>query len=295
MSAAGLTVLVHDGPIAHAYLSMLTAHGIVPQRIIYLAYNRHQATGKKVLPWMPAPIRRAFMLPIHSSSLNYWPRTLRSTYRVVVEKIQEQVASTFDIPLQVVKDADGAVDYNRVGNRFELLMVDGLEDPNLFAAVAGLEENLVLFTGGGFVPTKLLLESGCRFLHIHPGFLPRVRGADCLLWSVLMTGQPGASAFYMAPGLDEGDIVLARELPKISIPLRSSDRPDDRTLYRLTYSFIDPWVRAAVLAKVIEAGTLDASADGVPQDPSGGVTHHFMHNALRSIALSKLFPDTEVD
>ena len=52
---------------------------------------------------------------------------------------------------------------------------------------------------------------GIRLIHVHTGFLPQVRGADVLLWSLLVRGRPGVSAFFMTPGLDDGDVLAARE------------------------------------------------------------------------------------
>ncbi len=288
-----LTVLVHDGPVARAYLGVLSAHGIIPDRIIYLAYKTHQASGKKLLPWLPQPFLRGALLAIHAGSLNHWPRVLLLHHPDIVKKIQASVASSLGLPLDLVEGAYGKLNFKRLGKQFEILVVNDLADPKLTATLADHGNGLVLFTGGGIVPKNLLSESGNRFLHIHPGFLPRLRGADCLLWSILIKGNPAATAFHMVPNLDEGDIVLPVELEKISVPLASTDRPDDQTLYRLAYSFIDPWIRAAVLDGLIKKGLLKSSALGTPQDTSKGITHHFMHEKIRALALSALFPEVE--
>src|SRR5690606_29952514 len=112
------------------------------------------------------------------------------------------------------------------------------------------EKNPVLFTGGGIVPASLLEIPELPFIHIHPGFLPEIRGADCVLWSTLLTGHPSATCFFMSPGIDTGDIVKPCWLPEVIFDVDMKDY-DLKTLYRAIYSFFDPWVRAYVLRETL--------------------------------------------
>jgi hypothetical protein len=149
----------------------------------------------------------------------------------------------------------------------------------------------VLFTGGGILPAGVIDLPGLRFLHVHPGHLPFVRGADGLLWSILVRGRPATSCFYLAAGLDTGDVVAVRDYPPLSFDLGSRRRPDDQTLYRAVFSFIDPLLRADMLVNgVLNAGVDLPHLETTPQDPSRGVTYHFLHPRLRERALARLFP-----
>ncbi len=127
--------------------------------------------------------------------------------------------------------------------------------------------------------------------------LPRTRGADGLLWSLLLDGAPGVSLFRMVSGIDRGDLISTRRFNPLKIPIPAEERPDDATLYRLTYAFIDPWVRAALLSDMLASGEDPTTAIAIPQSPKDGLTHHFMHEKLRAVAFQKLFPasghDTE--
>ena len=81
-----------------------------------------------------------------------------------------------------------------------------------------------------------------KFLHIHPGFLPNIRGADCALWSSLLTGHTSATCFYMSPGIDTGDIIRPCWLPSLSFAVDTRDI-DLQSMYRILYGFLDPRIR----------------------------------------------------
>src|SRR5690606_26832271 len=121
---------------------------------------------------------------------------------------------------------------------------------------------------------------------IHPGFLPDIRGADGLLWSVLLAGRPAAAAFHLAPGIDTGNILLSRWLPKL--PPVMCGLTDAKMRYRAAYAFIDPWVRAFALASLLRDHPSLESAPATPQAKEAGVTYHFMHPALKARALQAL-------
>ena len=65
---------------------------------------------------------------------------------------------------------------------------------------------------------------------------------------------------------------------------------DINVLYRLIYSYIDPWIRAFVLSKVIyEMSGYITEMPSVQQDSNVGLTFHFMHDEFRELACSKIF------
>src|SRR6185436_8740250 len=100
-------------------------------------------------------------------------------------------------------------------------------DPSVVDALRDAGAGTVLFTGGGIVPPAVFEIPGVHIVHVHTGFLPHVRGADVLLWSLLTRGRPGVSAFLMTPGLDDGDVLAAKELPPLSVALPPGAQYDD--------------------------------------------------------------------
>ncbi|MDR0393388.1 MAG: hypothetical protein LBH52_04125 [Puniceicoccales bacterium] len=92
----------------------------------------------------------------------------------------------------------------------------------------------------------------------------------------------------MVPQLDEGALILTEELSALhfNVPQMYHDL---KTLYRLTFSFYDPAVRAVILKRILEAfGTL-TNLPTRPQDTTQGVTYHFMHDTLQEKVFKQIF------
>jgi methionyl-tRNA formyltransferase len=73
-----------------------------------------------------------------------------------------------------------------------------------------------LLVNGG-TPRKLneamLALPGQGILNVHPGLLPRYRGANCVEWAIWNDDPVGNSAHFMTSGYDEGPIIEARPCP----------------------------------------------------------------------------------
>ena len=70
-----------------------------------------------------------------------------------------------------------------------------MKDQNLFSFINQQNASIYLFTGGGIMPESFFNIKNTQFIHIHPGYLPDIRGADCLLWSTMLAGCPSATSF----------------------------------------------------------------------------------------------------
>jgi hypothetical protein len=285
-----LSVLVAEGPIARAYLERMRQQGLRPSRIVLMVWSHHPASGKRLGRWLPPSLRLAFAARHQEAAYNHWPREFLRKQPALVDAILEGVSALSSGARELVSNSFGSFDYGRYSPSVERVLVRDLRDPALLERFSHGSPETVLFTGGGIVPKALLELPGIRFLHVHPGYLPHVRGADGALWSTLVRGRPGASCFYMAPGIDTGEIVAAREFEPLAFNLPPGARPDDQTLYRALFSFCDPLLRAELLAEVLER------SDGEPsqlvaqaQDTGAGLTYHFMHERLRAAALQRLF------
>ena len=280
-----LTVLFSEGPIARAYLETIASLGLQPRKIVHLVSSVDVATGKESLRWLPAMLRTPVAAGMQRSRMFHWPATLAKRFPNEVAAIIRGVSDAFGFDEGTVRQAQANKPLVAYSPSVDTLLVKNLKDPALLDYVKNESAREFLFTGGGIVPRTLLDESGSRFIHVHPGFLPAIRGADGLLWSVLTAGRPSASAFYMAPGIDTGDVLIARWLPGITVPIDAGI--DIRNRYRMAYAFIDPWVRCCVLRELIanhgEFGNIPASKQ------HDGRTYHFMHDRLRARAFEKLY------
>ncbi|MFC1491399.1 formyltransferase family protein [Nitrospinota bacterium] len=222
--------------------------------------------------------------------MNFWPRRIRQTYPNLHRNVTQAVGKAFALLPEFFDEMLGKFDYGDYATKVDRVMVDSLADSKLVNFLSERAPAAVLYTGGGIVPASLLKLCGVKFLHFHPGVLPYIRGADGLLWSMLVRGNPGASAFYMEPGIDTGPVIATRDYPALSFELSGGKRPDDQTLYRAIFSFFDPVLRARLMADVFRSGGDLMNLPCTPQEGANGITYHFMSDPLRRAALERLFP-----
>lgn len=292
MKTLPLTVLAYEGPQARAYLLAMRERGWQPQRVLLMVLDHHPATGKKTATWLPRKLRAGLCRAQQEAALMYWPRSLRRSHPAVVAAVTSACEPLWPGRATAMVDAiAGAHHWPSQGSQFEQMLVSGYKDERLHRRLAELAEagtlGPVLYTGGGIVPKALLDIPGVRLLHIHPGHLPDVRGADGLLWSMLIRGRPGASCFWMAPGIDVGDLIVAREFEPLALDLPTSAA--GLSLYRALFASYDPLLRARLLVDdVLAAAEPYEQLTGRPQSEDDGLTYHFLHEALRNEALRRL-------
>lgn len=283
-----LTILFHEGPIARAYLTALAAAGLRPQRIVDLVAIRDIATGRRVGRWLPAPMRLDHAAWVQRQRIHHWPRAIAKQHPDFREALLAAAAATFSIPLAAIDDAAALRPLRHYAEEVVRIPFERFSDDGLVARLRPLFPGAILYTGGGILPAALLEGAGARFLHVHPGFLPDIRGADGALWSMLIAGRLSASCFYMAPEIDAGEIVMARWLPDLALDRRFRQLPT-QALYRGFYSYLDPWLRAATLRDVLLEDADAANLPAAPQAADAGTTFHFMHERLRELAFDQLF------
>ncbi len=285
-----LTVLAYEGPCARAYLAMMRRAGLRPQRIVLLALVEHPQSHKAVGRWFPGRLRTWYAEKTQDVAMNHWPRRIRSRHPELLRAIVDGLQPVLHQPGELIREMYDAFSYDAYADVVERVAAPGLRSDAVHDALRACSPSSILFTGGGILPARTIDLPGLKFLHVHPGHLPHVRGADGMLWSMLMRGQPSMSCFHLAGGLDTGDLVAVHDYPRLSFALPHAHRPDDQTLYRALFGFADPLLRADLLVNQVLAETTDpATWPTTRQDVETGVTCHFMHPLLRRRALEALF------
>jgi hypothetical protein len=287
-----LIVLYWEGTIARAYLETMRAMGFAPMKIIHMISKYDIVTGKPIARWLPSTIRTHYAKHLQQTKAHYWPKKIGNNFPDLKNAVLDEVSSRFEFPESTLSGANKLREMNSYCSDVEPLFVSGLQDPVLHTRLTQIPDATILYTGGGIVPASLLSISKHRFIHIHPGFLPNIRGADCALWSPIISGRVSATCFYMSPGIDTGDIVFSNWLPEVKFNIDSSYF-DQKTLYRTMFSFFDPWVRAYVLRVMLKKFNRFDNMPCTSQDTSDGLTYHFMHTSLQNISLKILFSKQE--
>ena len=284
MKVLPITMLFHEGPIARSYLARLRSAGFRVRKII-----RMIPPQGPLMRLLPAKARMGFAAKRQDFTAHYWPRRLPALFPKLASSMTAAISQIFGLADDFFEEICDFRDLGGYADEVLPVEINGLRDPALVRMLRGEENRLLLFTGGGIVPKSVLELPGVRLLHVHPGHLPEIRGADGLLWSTLIRGRPGASIFFMKPGIDEGELVEAQDFQPLTFEIPLSEAPDDQSLYRMIFSFYDPVLRAHLLQRVIADHPDLSRLKGVPQDLARGRTYHFLEARLRHFALRSIF------
>lgn len=285
-SVLPLTVLFWEGPIARAYLATIKQMGYKVRKIIRLVSSVDLIDKKPVGRFLPKSLRVGYAANKQFKRIFYWPNVYKSKNVEMLQLIQEQIDLKLGIDTEVQKTATQNHDLQQYTEEVESVAITGLKDKSLDSILNKEESELFLFTGGGIVPDNLLTLKSKRLIHVHPGFLPDIRGADCVLWSQLIANRLSASAFFLAPGIDVGDIILPFWLPKLNF--KFPENIEGQVKYRLVYGFLDPWVRSYVLKQAIYSTNGLTDFNTIEQIESEGMTFHFMHEKMKQIIFGKM-------
>lgn len=283
-----LTIMFYEGPIGRAYLETIKSLGYKPKKIIALVPAKDVTTKKILGKWLPKGMRIHYSASIQRSKIHYWPKQLYKAKPYFVKGILDEIQLKLGFERQEIENANSLLPLSRYSDCVEPILIANLSDNGLLHYLSKEPAGSILYTGGGIVPASLLGMQHLKFLHIHPGFLPNIRGADCTLWSTLLTGHASASCFYMSTGIDTGDIIRSCWLPKFTFDVDAQDI-DLQSIYRCVYSYLDPWIRAFVLRGTINTTTQLDKLDSVRQLEESGTNFHFMHKRLREISFERLF------
>ncbi len=142
------------------------------------------------------------------------------------------------------------------------------------------EQPEVLVLGGTRIIKPRILEIPPQgTVNSHPGLLPELRGSASVGWALYKDLPQGATAHFVDPGIDVGDIIISRELP----------------VYRRdSYESLN--YRVAILAGELMAEALKRIASGdvprLPQDPDQGETLRVIPEELLEIGRQRLKDNT---
>lgn len=271
-----LSLIFFDSPIGRAYLRLIHEENYKLKEIIIIQNSKNKFCPNFLFFKINAYFKNYYALKLIKTNLFKINSKKINNFFLLNENFCKNMYK--NIPL---KKYFSKVTYinNQSINSKELY--NYLEDKN----------DLFLFTGGGIVKKKLLNTKN-KFIHIHPGYLPLVRGADGLLWSILKENHIGVTSFYMNEKIDQG-MVIKKEKMNIEnfIFKKNHSHLDSKSYYRFIYAFIDPLLRAYHLKKLLLDQNFNVNEKFKNDSPASGNYYSFMSkekNLLES-TIEKLF------
>ena len=178
-------------------------------------------------------------------------------------------------PISVLQHYEGLFDPNEeVENTLKLHNLEyktveatDCNEPNVIEAVKGMKSKYLIYCGGGILE-KEILSLGKKFIHVHPGIVPKYRGSTCFYYSIIAEKKCGATAFFMEEKIDTGNVLAQKEY---AIPNYSDlDR------------IFDPWMRSDLLVDIIRSGSFEEKPQPESEDSE---TYFIIHPVLKHLAI----------
>lgn len=131
-------------------------------------------------------------------------------------------------------------------NAIEHVILDTLDinSSNVVEEVSRLSTEYIIYSGpGGTILRHEILNKGKKFIHVHPGWLPKYRGSTTIYYSMLLEKSVGASVILFEEGIDKGPILYKQQYK-----LKQKGIDFDYTL--------DPLVRTKTLIEFFQKGEI---------------------------------------
>jgi hypothetical protein len=263
-----VTVLAYcdECTVARYYLQYLKNAGYLVEKIIILLNGQKP----QKLEWFWRFVPRDVIAKIRSY------RSLKERSTGEIKRFIDHVSECFETKV----DLEGDFAFDEYSEVVQTEVIDGFYDARLTEILAEQTRKIFLYTCGGLVRSSLIEINDAKFIHIHPGLVPDVKGSDGFWWSLLLNGKAGASCFYMNEGIDTGALILAKEykLPEMSLAGEFSRE----VIYKGALIAIDPHIRAKLLLDVVvKHGDQIGCVEALAQDAAAGDYYFHMHPKLK--------------
>lgn len=274
MKVLDLVLLVNDGPTAKAYIKYMEKSGYKPKKVLLLNF--------RIVGGLKAKVVDRFL----------GQGVLRKLVAFRDSKVDRDDWHLYSEMLDAEKDIDlsKSISYKDHCLEYDEILISSVNDIALKEYVERETTSIFVFTGGGILKRDILSVPGKKFIHVHPGIVPDIRGSDGLFWSLLLRGRPGMSCFYMDDGIDTGSVLFQHEFDAPKIKITNLDVDYD-IVRRVLLKFYDPKLRAltlvSLLKKLDQENVAFDEASMFVQEGSGR-TYFSMHRVLLKKVVSKL-------
>ena len=225
-----IIIILEENPISRAYLQFFITKNLTKNKLIYLK-------PKSILP-------NLLLNNITFNKNNFYP--LKFLKNKNVKKFIDEIEEFFSLEKNFLTSMYRYENLFEFKNIFYSKNNDINSNENL-NFISSFEEENFLNTGKQILKKVFLTKK--NFFHIHPGYLPKVKGADASLHSVNLYNKFGGTLFLMDEKIDNGKIVFRMEIDSHKFLLNNISDFEADDLYRIWFSFVDPAIRIWTLNK----------------------------------------------
>ncbi len=227
-----IPIIFDENPIARAYINLLLTNNLLDNEIIYLNSN------------IFLPNKMKAFLNFHKK--NFYP--LKLLKKKEINDLLIQIENFFDLEKNFIKkmyDFDNIYKFKSIS----FINDQSINSNSLIEKIKTHSEEIFLISGKQIL--RKILNINKKFIHIHPAYLPEIRGADGSLHSISKYGNLGSTAFFVNEGIDMGEIIFREKYKYKKFKLENLGNFNLKDLYRIWFSFVDPLIRIKNLEKLI--------------------------------------------
>jgi len=138
--------------------------------------------------------------------------------------------------------------------------------------VSKIPTEYIVYSGpGGTILRHDILAQGKKFIHVHPGWLPKYRGSTTIYYSMLINSEVGASVILFDEGIDEGPILY-----KKTYKIKEKGIDFDYVL--------DPLVRTKTLVEFFKEGKMNSIKQ---EEDDKSSTFYIVHPFIKHASILK--------
>lgn len=237
------SMLLINNNRSKAYLQNLISNGFIPAKIILLDVKNNQ-------------------LPEHTEN----DKIMSNNTEQKLIRGLEDLDVYFDEKKHILSTIHG----NNIPH--VILNILDINSQEVVNEVAKIATEYIVYSGpGGAILRHDVLSQGKKFIHVHPGWLPKYRGSTTIYYSMLVDSEVGASVIFMEEGIDEGPILFRK---KYEIKQKAVD-----------FDYVlDPLVRTKILIEFFKQGKVNLKKQEDHEDAS---TFYIVHPLIKHASILK--------
>ena len=158
--------------------------------------------------------------------------------------------------------------------KIEFIEINNLDvnSKDVIDEVAKIVDKYIIYSGpSSCILGKEILSKNKKFIHVHPGLLPKYRGSTTIYYSLLLELKIGCSVIFLNESIDEGPLLYKKEY-------RISEKGID-------FDYVlDPLVRAKALIEYLKIDKINPTKQNNNEKRS---IFYIIHPLLKHISIIK--------
>jgi methionyl-tRNA formyltransferase len=136
--------------------------------------------------------------------------------------------------------------------------------------VASIKDEYIVYSGpSSSILKKEILSKNKKFIHVHPGWLPKFRGSTTIYYSMLSKCKIGCSVIFLEEGIDKGPVLYRQEYEILEKGIDFD-------------YLLDPLVRVKTLIEFFKTEEIKPMKQNDDQDET---TFYIIHPVLKHLSI----------